>query len=205
MALSVFRPRKLLTTLTDESTERCQERAKKLAAAPVMPSVSDAVSSEDVIVDALSILEDACAVLLNLRNRIKCLAEPVLAASAEPDAATRALFADEYDERREELVEQTVGPQDAAYALLGDGTEQVEIMLSSVFSYRVSKTRILQRDGGIDLPAPLNAFESTEDILSTLRAIQNALDMIDRTLLRYRQDKKFLEGKLDSQRQSVVA
>ena len=158
----------------------------------------------DGLEDAIAVLDDTCAVLETLRSRIKNLSEPVIAASAEPDVATRALFADEYDDRRETITENLMGPQDGANVLLGDGEGSMTVSLSDSFAYRIAKFELLPNTEGLSLPAPLGAFEDNEDIVSSLKGLEFALENIDRALTHYRRDKGFLENKLAVHQESMV-
>lgn len=208
MSLSVFRPKgfsaRLTNPLNNQVESKAIERAKRLSArAPKIRQVTS--TAVDGLEDAIAVLDDTCAVLETLRNRIKNLSEPVIAASAEPDAATRALFADEYDDRRETIAENLMGSQDGANVLLGDGDGSMTVSLTDSFAYRIAKFELLPDTDGLTLPAPLGAFEDNEDIVSSLRGLENALENIDRALAHYRQDKAFLENKLAVHQQTMVA
>lgn len=179
------------------------QRLRKIAGSSSASS-TQTTAHIDGIEDALAVLEDSCSVLLSLRNRIKSLAEPVMAASVEADSATRALFADEYDDRRESVLVDMVGPQDAAYLLLGDSSEELEVSLSNSFSYRVGKFYLVTGDEGLALPAPASAFDLKNEIHGTLKSIEMAVEKIDRAMMRYRQDQRFLKGKLAQHRRDMV-
>ncbi|MEM9232648.1 MAG: hypothetical protein AAGA69_00235 [Pseudomonadota bacterium] len=158
----------------------------------------------DGIVEALDMLEDACAVMAQVRADLKLLAEPVIAASAEPDMATRALFADEYDERRETLSSHVVGSQDAAAVLLSQDATAFSVVVDEVLTYRIGRFPIALGPEGLGLPAPAGAFAEPREVVAVLKAIQAALDKLDRATSRYAQDKAFLERKLAFLRDSVV-
>lgn len=150
----------------------------------------------DGIIDALVMIDDATSVLLQVRQDLKLLAEPAIAASAEPDLANRALFADEYDERRDGLKDHVVGPQDAAATLLSEDGREVSVPVDGTLSYRVGRFPMNFGPEGLGLPAPVGAFEEPTEIVAVLRAIEHAVERIDRATSRYAQDKAFLRRKL---------
>ena len=207
MTLSVFRSKglsaRLSNPLNNQVESKALERAKKLSATAPKPHQASPMAV-DGLEDAIAVLDDTCAVLETLRSRIKNLSEPVIAASAEPDVATRALFADEYDDRRETITENLMGPQNGANVLLGDGEGSMTVSLSDSFAYRIAKFELLPNTEGLSLPAPLGAFEDNEDIVSSLKGLEFALENIDRALTHYRRDKGFLENKLAVHQESMV-
>ena len=159
----------------------------------------------DGIAEALGMLDDAVTVLEHVRTDLRLLAEPVIAASAEPDSVTRALFADEYDERRDALARHVVGPQDAAAVLLSQDGQEYGVPVDDALTYRIGRFPMALSPEGLGLPAPAGGFSEMSEVISVLKAIEGALDKIDRVFTRYSQDKTFLERKLAFLKDSVVS
>lgn len=150
----------------------------------------------DFILDAISVLDDTSAVLMTVRDNLRSVAEPVIAASSEYVIANRALLADDYEDRRQKLLSQTIDPQDAAAVLLGEHAQEYAVRVDQTLDYRISTFPLGSSSQSLNLPAPKGGFRDKTEIRHTLIAVETVLERLDRKMKQYDADRKYLHKKL---------
>ncbi|WP_148235288.1 hypothetical protein [Parvularcula bermudensis] len=161
---------------------------------PHIGSSADKAPLDEPLRVAIITLDDACMVLDGVRAQLRDIAEPVIAAAADPDPANRALFADEYDEHRERFHSFRLDDQDPAAAILGESSTAMSIDLPNGTAYRVGRFSLGQQ-AELTLPPPVTAFADHGEIAEILGAIDAAFSVLDGALVRYRQDSRFLSAR----------
>ncbi|MEM6413086.1 MAG: hypothetical protein AAF720_00315 [Pseudomonadota bacterium] len=170
---------------------------------------------------ALCAIENALSAIDRVRDAIEEGFELVISAQETDDPASRAIFADRYDELRlsiETLAEATVankeqgniaaaadvritakGDTDEArgLTLVGGDRRQIDVQLGGQAHYSVSPTSLDASADGLNLSPPRDAFSTDEEILDVLEELDRALQKADRAAASYCRDAQFLIARLE--------
>jgi hypothetical protein len=148
---------------------------------------------DDTAREVLQWLGAALVFVEDIRGQLRRMAEPTISASAESDTAARALFADEYDDRRDELVRMIEETTSEGRPLITADTAPIKLSLPPKNDYVVHPSPIGVDPSSLNLPPPKAAFSEHAEIAMILDRLDGAFTRLDRTALRFKQDQSFLD------------
>ncbi len=131
---------------------------------------------------ALASIEDALIAIDAIRAALDEMAELVRDASASEDEARRALLADRYDDLRSAINEASGAMSKDTSVLTSHGRARLEVSLD-----RTGRTKHVVRGAdlsagthGLDLPPPLEAFGTADELASVASAIEAGYARLER-------------------------
>ncbi len=156
----------------------------------------DPESRENPVRDALTAIEAALYAIDRVRDILEQACEVAISAKDIGEAGGRALLAESYDELRLSINEALDKIDPRAAVLIGKGQRHIDVMLGGRTKYSVSPIRLDVSEKGLDLPPPVDAFSSYEEIDNVLSQLDLALGRADRAAASYCRDAQYLIARM---------
>ena len=151
---------------------------------------------ENPVRDALTSIEAALYAIDRVRDILEQACEVALSAKSVEEEGGRALLAESYDELRLSINDSLDKIDPRAAILIGKGQRHIDVMLGGRAKYSVSPMRLDVSEKGLDLPPPVEAFSSYEEIDIILDHLDKALGRADRAAASYCRDAQYLIARM---------
>lgn len=159
----------------------------------------DPETRENPVRDALTAIEAALYAIDRVRDILEQACEVALSAKSVDEVGGRALLAESYDELRLSINEALDKIDPRAAVLIGKGQRHIDVMLGGRTKYSVSPIRLDVGEKGLDLPPPVDAFSSYEEIDNVLSQLDQALGRADRAAASYCRDAQYLIARMKAE------
>ena len=154
---------------------------------------------ENPVRDALTAIEAALYAIDRVRDILEQSCEVAISAKDVEEVGGRALLAESYDELRLSINEALDKVDPRAAVLIGKGQRHIDVMLGGRTKYSVSPMRLDVSEKGLDLPPPVDAFATYEEIDNVLAQLDNALGQADRAAASYCRDAQYLIARMKAE------
>ncbi len=151
---------------------------------------------ENPVRDALSAIEAALYAIDRVRDILEQACEVAISAKDVGEAGGRALLAESYDELRLSINEALDKIDPRAAVLIGKGQHHIDVLLGGRTKYSVSPIRLDVSEKGLDLPPPVDAFATYDEIDNVLSQLDLALGRADRAAASYCRDAQYLIARM---------
>ncbi len=155
-----------------------------------------AETRENPVREALTAIEAALYAIDRVRDILEQACEVAISAKDVGEAGGRALRAESYDELRLSINEALDKIDPRAAVLIGKGQRHIDVMLGGRAKYSVSPIRLDVSEKGLDLPPPVDAFASYDEIDNVLSQLDLALGRADRAAASYCRDAQYLIARM---------
>ncbi len=156
----------------------------------------DPETRENPVRDALTAIEAALYAIDRVRDILEQACEVAISAKDVGEVGGRALLAESYDELRLSINEALDKIDPRAAVLIGKGQRHIDVLLGGRTKYSVSPIRLDVSEKGLDLPPPVDAFSSYEEIDNVLAQLDLALGRADRAAASYCRDAQYLIARM---------
>ncbi|GJL90554.1 hypothetical protein [Hyphococcus sp.] len=156
----------------------------------------DPETRENPVRDALTAIEAALYAIDRVRDILEQACEVAISAKDIGEVGGRALLAESYDELRLSINEALDKIDPRAAVLIGKGQRHIDVMLGGRTKYSVSPIRLDVSEKGLDLPPPVDAFSTYEEIDNVLSQLDLALGRADRAAASYCRDAQYLIARM---------
>jgi hypothetical protein len=156
----------------------------------------DPETRENPVRDALTAIEAALYAIDRVRDILEQACEVALSAKDVGETGGRALLAESYDELRLSINEALDKIDPRAAVLIGKGQRHIDVLLGGRTKYSVSPIRLDVSEKGLDLPPPVDAFSTYEEIDNVLSQLDLALGRADRAAASYCRDAQYLIARM---------
>ncbi|MGV6801587.1 MAG: hypothetical protein ACWA5L_06675 [bacterium] len=149
------------------------------------------------VIAALGAIEATFSVIEKIRAELIAASHLVLEAQKDPDIASRALLADQYDEKRQSIVSIASNVTDEAARLTSPEAKPIVISLSDHTDYTIDVVNLDIGEEGLNLPPPTNGFATNNELASILGFLDTAMGEIDEYSEDYMRDARFLMTRIE--------
>lgn len=160
------------------------------------PSVE---TRENPVREALAAIEAALYAIDRVRDILEQACEVTISAKDVADAGGRSLLAESYDELRLSINEALDKIDPRAAVLIGKGQRHIDVILGGRTKYSVSPIRLDVSEKGLDLPPPVDAFATYDEIDNVLSQLDKALGRADRAAANYCRDAQYLIARMKAE------
>lgn len=154
---------------------------------------------ENPVREALAAIEGALYAIDRVRDILEQACEVALSAKDVGDAGGRSLLAESYDELRLSINEALDKIDPRAAVLIGKGQRHIDVILGGRTKYSVSPIRLDVSEKGLDLPPPVDAFATYDEIDNVLSQLDKALGRADRAAASYCRDAQYLIARMKAE------
>ncbi len=154
---------------------------------------------ENPVRDALAAIEGALYAIDRVRDILEQACEVALSAKDVGDVGGRSLLAESYDELRLSINEALDKIDPRAAVLIGKGQRHIDVVLGGRTKYSVSPFRLDVSEKGLDLPPPVDAFATYDEIDNVLSQLDKALGRADRAAASYCRDAQYLIARMKAE------
>ncbi len=159
----------------------------------------DPETRENPVRDALTAIEAALYAIDRVRDILEQACEVAISAKDVEDVGGRSLLAESYDELRLSINESLDKIDPRAAVLIGKGQRHIDVMLGGRTKYSVSPIRLDIGEKGLDLPPPVDAFASYDEIDNVLTQLDKALGRADCAAASYCRDAQYLIARMKAE------
>ena len=149
--------------------------------------------------EALAAIEGALYAIDRVRDILEQACEVALSAKDVGDVGGRSLLAESYDELRLSINEALDKIDPRAAVLIGKGQRHIDVVLGGRTKYSVSPFRLDVSEKGLDLPPPVDAFATYDEIDNVLSQLDKALGRADRAAASYCRDAQYLIARMKAE------
>ncbi|MEZ5894498.1 MAG: hypothetical protein R3C58_15300 [Parvularculaceae bacterium] len=160
---------------------------------------AEPVHHENPVREALAAIEAALYAIDRVRDILEQACEVAISAKSVEEVGGRALLAESYDELRLSINEalDKIDPRGAQ--LIGKNQRHIDVMLGGRTRYSVSPMRLDVGEKGLDLPPPVDAFATYDEIDDVLEQLDKALGRADRAAANYCRDAQYLIARMKAE------
>lgn len=148
--------------------------------------------------DALGAIESALYAIDRIRDVLEQAVDVVVSARDIDDTGGRAMMAESYDELRLSIDAALTKIDPRAVVLIGTQQRHIDVNLGGKTRYSVSPVRLDTSERGLNLSPPREAFDSTDEIETTLDQLDKALALADKASTSYCNDAQYLIARMNA-------